>query len=429
MRKRIVALTVAAAVLAISLFGLPLAAGVAKYYLDDERAELERVADSTALALADDLARHPATVQLPATGGDADVAVYAPDGRLLAGTGPATADEIVARAMAGEPVRGDPDLAFATPVTDDGVLVGVVRTTGGRFEFYLRIVLTWLVMLGLAVAALGLTWLVARRMAARLARPLEELSRTARRLGEGDFTVRARPAGVAEIDSAGTAVNTTAERIGDMLERERAFSANASHQLRTPLAGLRLQLEAALDTTDPDEVHAAVRDGIETADRLERTIHDLLTLARDQRPATGAADLGALLAEVEQGWRGLLAAGGRQLRIVVDDPPAPRASEAAIRQILAVLLDNAVSHGRGTVTVTARDAGGAFAVDVSDEGPGIGDDLDPFARRESGTGRGIGLGLARGLAEAEGGRLWLSRPAPPTFSLLLPIDDPALAVG
>lgn len=424
MRKRIVALTLAAAVLAISLFGLPLAVGVAKYYLDDERAELERVADATALALADELARHPATVRLPDTGGDADVAVYGPDGRLLAGTGPATADEIVAEAMRGDPARGHPDLAFATPVTDDGVLVGVVRTAGGQLAFYLRVGLTWLVMVGFAAAALALTWLVARRMAARLARPLEELSRTARKLGEGDFTVRARTAGVAEIDSVGKSVNSTAERIGDMLERERAFSANASHQLRTPLAGLRLQLEAALDAEDVHEVHNAVRDGIETADRLERTIHDLLTLARDRRPAVATADLGTLLAEVEQGWRGMLAARGRDLRIVADDPPAPHASEAAIRQILGVLLDNAVTHGQGAVTVTARDAGDALGVDVSDEGRGIAGDLDPFARRESGAGRGIGLGLARGLAEAEGGRLWLSHPAPPTFTLLLPVHDP-----
>ncbi|MTD54916.1 HAMP domain-containing sensor histidine kinase [Amycolatopsis pithecellobii] len=427
MRKRIIALTLAAALLAISLFGLPLAAGVAKYYLDDERAELERVADSTALALADDLAAHPATVRLPSSG--TDIAVYAPDGRLLAGTGPATADEIVARAMASGPARGGPDLVFAVPVTDEGQLVGVVRTASGGAGLYVRTGLTWLVMAGLAAAALGLTWLVARRMAARLARPLEDLSLTARRLGEGDFTVRARPAGVTEIDSVGSSVNTTAERIGDMLERERAFSANASHQLRTPLAGLRLQLEAAQETTDPDEIRAALRDCVDTADRLERTIQDLLTLARNQRATTEVADLGTLLAEIEQSWRGLLAAENRRLHVVANDPPAPRASEAAIRQILAVLLDNAVTHGRGTVTVTARDAGDALAVDVSDEGPGISGGLDPFARRESGAGRGIGLGLARGLAEAEGGRLWLSQPAPPTFSLLLPIDDPPLAVG
>src|SRR5438067_2031722 len=258
MRKRIVALTLAAAVLAISLFGLPLAAGVAKYYLDDERAELERVATAAALSISDSLRTGPAEVRLPDTDSDHPLAAYAPDGRLLAGSGPAHADDIVERALNGSPARGEPDgqLVFALPVTVDGLLTGVVRAATTRTEFYLHTGLTWLAMLGLGVCALGLTWMVALRMAARLAYPLEELSVAARRLGEGDFTVRARSTGVTEIDSVGSALDTTAQRIGAMLDRERAFSANASHQLRTPLTGLRLQLEAALDSPDADALDA-----------------------------------------------------------------------------------------------------------------------------------------------------------------------------
>ncbi|MCI2421567.1 HAMP domain-containing histidine kinase [Saccharopolyspora sp. K220] len=424
MRKRIVALTVAAAVLAISLFGLPLAVGVAKYYLDDERAELERAADSAALLVADALAHDQQVRQLPATDTDTELGVYSRDGALLAGSGPATADAIVTEAYRGDPTRGnsDGDVVFATSVTDNGAQVGVVRAAAPLTEFYLRTGVTWLAMLGLAVAAVALTWLVARRMAARLAHPLEELSIAARRLGEGDFTVRARNAGIVEIDSVGAALDTTAQRIGEMLDRERAFSANASHQLRTPLTGLRLQLEAALDSPDI-EARVAIRDGIATADRLERTINDLLVLARDTGSGPETADLDELFTEIEESWRGLLAAHGRELRVAVEDAPAPRAAAAAIRQILTVLADNAVVHGRGTVTVTARDAGDALAVDVSDEGPGIGAERDLFARRhDTDSGHGIGLALARSLAEAEGGRLWLSKPAPPTFTLLLPID-------
>jgi signal transduction histidine kinase len=423
-RNRIIALTLAAAVLAISLFGLPLAVGVAKYYLDDERAELERVADAAALSVADGLAQNPPSIQPPSTDGETGLSVYSPDGRRLSGDGPLVADAVVISAYGGGPARDESDgeTVFATPVTDGGVLVGVVRAATPRTEFYLRTGLTWLAMVGLAVAALGLTWLVARWIAARLAHPLEELSLAARRLGEGDFTVRARRAGVTEIDSVGSSLDTTAHRIGEMLDRERAFSANASHQLRTPLTGLRLQLEAALDSPGTD-ARAALRGGIAAADRLERTIDDLLTLARDTNSRAEIADLDGLLAEVEQGWRGLLAARDRELRISSADAPAPRASEAAIRQILAVLLDNAVTHGQGVVTVTARDAGDALAVDVSDEGPGVDTSFDPFARRQhSGPGLGIGLALARSLAEAEGGRLWLSKPVPTTFTLLLPSD-------
>jgi signal transduction histidine kinase len=86
-----------------------------------------------------------------------------------------------------------------------------------------------------------------------------------------------------------------------------------------------------------------------------------------------------------------------------------------------VLLDNAATHGAGTVVLTVRDAGAALAVEVADEGPGPADVDGLFRRRTNGmNGHGIGLSLARGLAEAEGGRLGLSRARPPVFTLLLP---------
>jgi signal transduction histidine kinase len=428
-RRRIVTLTVVAAVLAISLFGLPFAFGVRQYYVHDERADLERIADAAALAVSDDLSDRNRTPVLPLGPADTNTGLYTPGGLLWAGSGPATADSVVKAAMGAEVSSGDlsGELVIAVPIVNEKTVTGIVRAATPRQEVTRRTVLTWLGMFGLALVAVGATWLIARRLAARLAQPLEELSTDAERLGEGDFTVRAHRAGIPEIDQVATALDTTAERIGEMLERERAFSADASHQLRTPLTGLRLQLEAALESPDQD-LRVAIRSSIASADRLERTIDDLLALARQTRSPRSALDLDGLLNEVRQGWHGLLAREGRALRIAAREAPAPRAAAAAVRQILAVLLDNAVTHGRGTVTVTARDAGHAFAIDVTDEGPGIDGDLDLFARGHSSTdSHGIGLALARSLAEAEGGRLRLTMPAPPTFTLLLPIgsgDEP-----
>ena len=119
---------------------------------------------------------------------------------------------------------------------------------------------------------------------------------------------------------------------------------------------------------------------------------------------------------------------GRSLQVFLEpDLPGTRASAAAVRHILDVLLANAQDHGAGAVSVVVRDADTAIAVDVADEGPGVAEPEDLFRRRTSRVaGHGIGLALARALAEAEGGRLLLSRPGPrPRVStLLLPAERP-----
>jgi signal transduction histidine kinase len=422
-RRRIVTLTVVAAMLAIGLFGLPFAVAVAKYYVDNESAVLERAADSSALSVCDDLATGDRIPVLPADADKHRVGLYTPEGKLIAGSGPVSADPVVLAAKGTDFASGDvgEDLVIAVPVLSGVTVTGIVRAATPHQELRRRTILTWLAMGGSAVLAVATTWLVARRLAARLAGPLEELSIAAHRFGEGDFTVRASHAGIAEIDQVAAALNTTADRVTETLERERAFSADVSHQLRTPLTGLRLQLEAALVSPGVD-VRAALVSGIASADRLERTIDDLLALARQPRTQHSPVDLDALFDELRQCRESLLADQGRTLRVDYLGAPPPQASAPAVRQILGVLLDNAVTHGQGAVTVTARDAGGALAIDVACEGPSLGSDLDPFTpRRGAPTGHGIGLSLARGLAEAEGGRLRLTTPSPPTFTLLLPI--------
>ncbi|MEU5264461.1 HAMP domain-containing sensor histidine kinase [Amycolatopsis sp. NPDC021455] len=428
MRRRITSLTVLAALVATLLFALPLGIAVWQYYHDDAKGDLERAADAAALAVSEDLTagRRPTVPPLDEENDEAEgeVAIYAPDGRLLAGHGPAvggTVERQAAKATVDVVIgREGDEIALAVPVVSGPRVTGVVRAALPLAQLRQRIVLTWLGMAGLVVVTTGASWLLARRFTTRLVRPLEELAAAAERLGDGDFTARSPRAGIAEIDQVGETLDATATRIGETLERERAFSAEASHQLRTPLTGLRLQLEAALETPAADP-YAAIRAGIASADRLERTIEDLLALGRERRAPRATLDLEALLDEVRQAGDALLGPRGRALRIVRQDPPPAHAAAAAVRQVLGVLLDNAATHGRGTVTVVARDAGDALAIDVADEGPDLGE-TDPFATAPSG--HGIGLPLARSLAEAEGGRLRLSRPDPPTFTLLLPADSP-----
>jgi signal transduction histidine kinase len=425
-RTRIVGLAVLAAVLAIGLFGVPLAAGALKYALNDERVNLLRVADGAAAAVTADVLRGNTPTELHEPKDGTHLAVYVDRGHRILGTGPEGGDEAVYHALHdGEINTGNfnGDLVVAVPVTHDSDVIGAVRAASPRAAIYRQVALVWVGMLGLAGLAIGTVWLVARRQARRLARPLEELSDAARRLGQGDFSVRTTPVDIPEIDSVGSALNSTAGRLDAMLARERSFSADASHQLRTPLTGLRLRLEAALDHPGQDLRHA-ITDGIAAADRLEQTIEELLALARDTRSSNVTPlDLPGLLEEIEAGWHDRLAAQDRALRVAVDpQAPVSLASTAAVRQVLTVLLDNAATHGFGTVSVTVRNAADALAIDVSDEGIGItAPEPELFTRRSLlADGHGIGLALARSLAEAEGGRLRLTRPAPPTFTLLVP---------
>ncbi len=435
MRTRIIGVALLASVLAICLFGIPLGVAVLQYGMQHERGHLVRVASDVAISVAGDVYDNervdPADLEdLGEEGYDGDyldAAVYDDDGDLLAGSVPAgrKAARVLDQALDGD-VRAGTDeqtLVAAAPVTHSDEVIGAVLVTAPRSAVLEQVAVIWAGMLGLAAVAVAIACLVGRRQARRLARPLEELKDSARRLGEGDFSVRSHQGGIEEIDSVGAALDTTAARLDDLLARERAFSADASHQLRTPLAGLRLRLEAALEQPDEDP-RPAIAASLAHADRLETIIDELLTLARaGQAGQSGPIDLATLLGALSPEWGAQLALHGRDLEVRTDpDTPDPRASTAAVRQILAVLVDNATTHGHGTVTIAVREAAGAVAVDVTDEGPGVQvpESLLFSRRADRRDGHGIGLALARRLAEAEQGRLELTHPSPPTFTLLLP---------
>ena len=429
MRRRIVGLTVLAAVLTTALFGIPLAVAAARYFVADEHTELEHIADTVALAASGDLMRSRDRATASALEADTQVSVYDSSGLRLTGTGPATPGPLLGSATQGTVTSGTINgrFAVAVPVSDGDTVVGAVLVTAGHAQVYRRIGEAWLAMFALAAAAVAAAWLLARRQVRRLTGPLDALTLAAERLGAGDFSVRTHPAGIAEIDSVNASLNRTADRLGALIDRERTFTADVSHQLRTPLTGPRLGLEAALDDPAADP-GPAMRDALAAADRLQATITDLLTLARDIPRAPTALDLDTLLQQIRARWNGVLAAEGRPLRIV-QHPPLPPSGLAptSALHILEVLIDNARRHGHGAVTITVRDAGDVLAIDVTNEGPPITRDAhELFVRRSrDAAGTGIGLALARSLAESEGARVTLADPQQPTFTLLTPLrSDP-----
>ena len=409
------------AALAVVLFAIPLAIVLLRSYRAEDILRLQR--DTVAATRAIDVdATGADPVELPAR--PRELAVYDRAGRKIGGRGgPAAADAIVRDAMRTE--------RLADRVDDGRVVVAVPLVVGERVTGAVRAEAVragrggiWLALAGLALLLIGLSIAAAVVLARRLSRPLERLGEVARRLGEGDFAVGAPRSGVNEVDDVACALDTTAGRLDSLVSRERAFSADASHQLRTPLAALRLELEALQLRGDrTPELEAAVGQ----VDRLQETVTTLLAVARDTPRSTVESDLRQLLAGVSDRWHPPLGAEGRKLRLEAGGEQAVAPISAPVlREILDVLLDNALRHGAGDVTVTVRDASGALAIDVADQGPGVSGDPEAVFERRSGrrVGHGIGLALARSLAHAEGARLIITRAAPePVFTLLVVAAD------
>jgi signal transduction histidine kinase len=425
-RQGILRVAITATIVALALMAVPLAVAVRQLYYSNESGELERAA-LRAAAVVDLTDATGASLHVPDIESDIALAAYDRFGRRVSGNGPVSSAEAARSAQDDSVVQADVSgsVVVYVPIDSGSETVGAVRAAGPVGGVWAKIAVTWAAMLGLGIIAVAVAVAIARRLARRLATPLVALAASAQTLGDGDFSVRTTASGVREIDQTAEALNNTAIRLGTMVERERRFSANASHQLRTPLTALRLRLENA--AAEPGGLTAeVVAEALESADALERTIEELLRLARDgdgPRHVRDPQPIDAVIQDAERRWSPQLATTGRAMRIRIDpDLPLVDCSTSAIEQILDVLLDNALKHGQGPVEVLVRDSGTALALAVRDSGDGVRPDEDVFARGFSGNGgHGIGLALARELAESQDGRLLLTRASPSTeFTLLLP---------
>lgn len=425
MRQRVVRVALMAASVALVLLAVPLAVVIRASFFADERGELQQDAMAAVLRVSPDFAVGD-PVELPPGQSEGRLGVYDTALRLRAGTGPSTADPATRRALAGAVVQqsAGSELVAAVPVSQGERVIGVVRAAISTRSVWNRILTAWAALLAASLIALGAAILVARRQARALTAPLESLSRTSQAIADGDLTARAATCGINEIDQVADTHNAMVQRLAHLLHHEKNFTANASHQLRTPLTGLQLGLETAL-TSPGTNLRAAIEEALEHSRHLNDTIEEVLQLAKAE-PATlsGATSqpAGQLLERAECRWHGPLAREGRRIHVILD--PAATAllvPRRTTEQILDILLDNARRHGRGTVTVTLRDMGAALALDIADEGTLTLDAKTLFERgTTTGPGEGIGLALAKDLADTAGARLSLTRPAPTTFTLLLP---------
>jgi signal transduction histidine kinase len=287
------------------------------------------------------------------------------------------------------------------------------------------------VALAVLVAATGLAYLQARR----LTKPLEELAATAERLGSGDPRPRHRRYGISELDRVAEVIDTSADRISTMLGSERRLAAEASHELRTPLAALSMRLEEIITLADdPQTVRDEAEVALSQVERLTDVVQRLLTTARTHRRSDLAVpiEVDTVIRQQVHEWRpayqsmrrGIVVSGERRLMAM--------ATPGAFSQILSTLLENSLIHGAGTVTVHTRAVGGSVVVEVGDEGEGIAPDLEAklFERGASSRGStGLGLAVARELAEADGGRLNLVLQRPAVFAVFLTEHSPLSVIA
>jgi signal transduction histidine kinase len=310
------------------------------------------------------------------------------------------------------------DLLFtAVPIVQTGQRSGAVRVTQslGAVRSEVRRDILALVGLGLAALALGLA--VAWLLAGYLSRPLRGLTTAARRVAAGDLDARAREAGAREHREVAHAFNDMTARLGQSMAAQRDFVANAAHQLRTPLTGLRLRLEAAGLKADDDALRRDLEAGEREADRLARTVTDLLTLAREGQRPTAVAPLelaGAGEAALER-W--VSVAEEHDVELDLRDRSAGArvgASGEDVAVILDNLVENAIEHtaSRTTVLIELGADGDAGRIAVSDAGPGLapGEEERVFerffrgrSRSERPRGSGLGLTIVRVLARRWGG--------------------------
>ena len=284
----------------------------------------------------------------------------------------------------------------------------VIRTFVPNSQLRHGVVQAWLLLGLVAVGLLAMAVIVAAQLSRSLVRPLANVASVAERLAQGDLTARAPVEGPPEIRQVSNGLNRLAARIGELLAHERETLADLSHRLRTPLTALRIDAESL---SDDEEVTTRV---IGDVDALTRTVNEIIAEAR--RPAgEGAAtsDATAVVGERAAYWRAL--AEDQERWMTVELPPFSlpvRVAEQDLAACVDILLENVFAHTPdGTafsVRASPRTAGGAWIV-VSDNGPGFSHPDSSRRGLSSAGSTGLGLDIARRIAEGSGGTLTLGR--------------------
>ena len=420
MRLRVILLVVATSSLVLVSFLVPLALVLRSFAANQ--------AVSKATAQAQNLAPLVATLptatlrdtvgQVNADDGGSTVTVFMPHRQELGQPAPrsatvkkaaTTASSFTTVGPAGaEVLTAVQGLPAGTAVQSESAGTAVIRIFIPNAVLRQGVARAWLLLGGLGLGLLALSVVVADQLARSLVRPIVALAQASDLLATGDLTARATVAGPPEVRRAGTGLNRLAVRIGDLLAHERETVADLSHRLRTPLTALRIDAESLRNHDEMAQLSADV-------EAVERTVSEIIRAAR--RSTGGGAgvlcDASLVVTERAAFWRPL--AEDQERPMVVEVAPAPVLVSVSGEDLAActdVLLENVFSHtpeGEAFGVRLSRRAGGGAWLVVADDGPGF-PDTDPTERGlSSGGSTGLGLDIARRIAEASGGILTIGR--------------------
>ncbi len=323
-------------------------------------------------------------------------------------------------ALAGKPIQleryshtlGQSLLATAVPIIRNTVPVGAVRITQNVNAVNAAVTRVELALALIAAIVLALGLGAGRVIAAQVARPLRRLEGVARSVAGGDLSARAAIEGSLEQRSLGASFNEMTDRLERLVGSQRAFVADASHQLRTPLTALRLRLEEARESGVSADAAAQLDAGVAEVDRLAGIVEELLVLSRaGERELPGERlALGEVIERAIGRWSAAAADRGVGLERGELEGGWAWCAQADADRALDVLVENALAYSPPGTTVTL--ASGPGRVEVRDRGPGLSlDDGDAIferfhrgsAARGGAAGSGLGLAIARELAREWGG--------------------------